>query len=247
MPSSSSFQVNLGFVERWLSVALGAVMVGMGLARGRLPGLLAALGGGYLFYRGSTGRCAVYKMLGLEPASAIGLEVRGQVSVARNLRDSYAFWKDFTNLPRFMRHLARVEVSTPGWSHWVVRLPAGIELDWHAVIVEDQPEKRIVWRSIPESMMVTTGEVRFAPAPGDQGTEVHVTIHYQPPAGLFGETAARLVRSATARQLQEDLGQFKRLIETGENSSAETDRVIEASEESFPASDAPAWTVGIEK
>lgn len=55
----------LAITERWLSAVMGALATLYGLRqKGTLGfGMLAA--GGYLLYRGVTGRCHVYEMLGV--------------------------------------------------------------------------------------------------------------------------------------------------------------------------------------
>jgi uncharacterized membrane protein len=62
-------QRNLGETERWASIAAGAVLVATGLARGRSAGLLAGLLGGSLLYRGATGHCLMYELLGISTAA----------------------------------------------------------------------------------------------------------------------------------------------------------------------------------
>jgi len=55
---------NLPATERWLSAVMGIVAALYGLREKDAPslGLLAA--GGYLLYRGVTGRCPLYELLG---------------------------------------------------------------------------------------------------------------------------------------------------------------------------------------
>jgi uncharacterized membrane protein len=59
-------------------------------------------------------------------------------------------------------------------------------------------------------------EVRYAPAPGDRGTEVRVTIDQTAPGGKLGGLVAAAVGSDPRRQLEDSLRRFKQLLETGQ-------------------------------
>lgn len=59
---------NVGSGERALSVALGAVLVGYGLGRRDLAGLLTAAVSTGLICRGLSGHCAVYEAAGIDTA-----------------------------------------------------------------------------------------------------------------------------------------------------------------------------------
>lgn len=58
-------RVNVGDSERWASILTGLVLVVLGVTRRSIAGLTAAAGGLYLVYRGATGHCAAYQMLGI--------------------------------------------------------------------------------------------------------------------------------------------------------------------------------------
>jgi uncharacterized membrane protein len=62
-------QQNVGEAERWASIAGGAVLVLGGLLRGNARGTLAALLGGGLVYRGVSGNCLLYELLGISTAA----------------------------------------------------------------------------------------------------------------------------------------------------------------------------------
>lgn len=137
------------------------------------------------------------------------------ITVNRSPEEVYRFWRDFQNLPRFMKHLESVEVAGQQ-SHWVARAPGGTTVEWDAEMTADEPNQRIAWRSLPGAAVENSGEVRFQPAPGNRGTVVRVEIQYHPPAGKLGTLAARLLGEEPSQQIQEDLRRFKRIMEVGE-------------------------------
>ena len=57
-------EINVGDMERQLSMVGGSVLVLCGLLKGSLSGLLLAGMGGALIWRGHTGHCEMYHMLG---------------------------------------------------------------------------------------------------------------------------------------------------------------------------------------
>lgn len=143
-------------------------------------------------------------------------EVRRAVTIARPRAEVYRYWRQIENLPRFMENLKSVTETSPGHSHWVAKGPAGTDVEWNAEITEDREGELIAWTSEPGSEVKTTGEVRFVDAPADRGTEVHVVMTYDPPAGAAGQAIAKIFGKDPAAQVREDLRRFKRLLETGE-------------------------------
>lgn len=144
------------------------------------------------------------------------MRVEHGITIRRSREDLYRAWRDFSNLPRFMQHLESVQVMGATRSHWKAKAPAGATVEWDAEIIEDRPGEGITWRSLPGSGIGNIGSVRFADAPGDRGTEVRVTISYDPPAGALGAGVAKLLGEAPDRQVPADLRRFKQVMETGE-------------------------------
>jgi uncharacterized membrane protein len=60
--------VNVGEIERWLSLIGGSVLVLYSLRRS-LGGLFMTLVGGALTYRGLTGHCNLYQAMGVSSAT----------------------------------------------------------------------------------------------------------------------------------------------------------------------------------
>jgi hypothetical protein len=58
--------------------------------------------------------------------------------------------------------------------------------------------------------------VRFADAPGDRGTEIHLDIEYDLKAGVLGRTIAIVQGEEPGLKVNEDLRRFKQWVETGE-------------------------------
>jgi uncharacterized membrane protein len=128
----------------------------------------------------------------------------------------YRFWRDFENLPQFMRHLVSVRATGEGHTHWVAKAPAGGTVEWDAEITEDRPGELIAWRSLEGSDVDNAGQVRFERAPGGRGTILKVEIDYDPPGGIVGKVVGKLFGEEPYAQLQDDLRRFKQVIETGE-------------------------------
>jgi uncharacterized membrane protein len=228
---------NVARSERVGSVALGAALVGLGLRRRDPAGLVAALFGSYFIGRGATGRCVVYRALGVStgPADAVlrgserddvtgraatvnarkAVKVERAVTIDRPREELFAFWRNFENLPRFMEHLVSVRVDSPMRSHWKAKAPAGRTVEWDAEIVNEVPNEIIAWKSVGEPDVSNAGAVNFADAPGGRGTIVRVTLDWEPPAGKLGAVLSHFFSEEPDHQIREDLRKFKQLMETG--------------------------------
>lgn len=145
-----------------------------------------------------------------------GIHAQASCIVNRAPDEVYRFWRNFENLPRFMKHLESVQDLGDARSHWVAKGPAGSTVEWDATIIADVPGEVITWRSLDGADVDNAGAVRFVAAPGDRGTIVRVNIQYQPPAGVIGATVAKLFGEEPEQQLDDDLRRFKQVLEVGE-------------------------------
>lgn len=149
-------------------------------------------------------------------AAARGAVVTRAITVNRPVEEVYRFWRDFQNLPRFMRHVERVDVIDDRRTHWRARAPGGATVEWDAETVDDRPNELIAWRSLGNADVHNAGSVRFRPAPGGRGTEVIVTMEMAAPGGAVGKTLAKLTRLAPEKMMSDDLLAFKQVMEVGE-------------------------------
>ncbi len=144
------------------------------------------------------------------------IRTKRSITVWRPVEEVYAFWHNVENFPRFMRHLESVRTTGDRRSHWVAKAPVGKTVEWDAETTEDRPNELIAWRSLPGSKVYNAGEVRFTRAPGGEGTELRVTLEYEPPFGKLGSKVAMLWREEPGQQVADDLRHFKQVLETGE-------------------------------
>lgn len=208
--------INVGELERKISIASGTALALYGVARGSVKGLALAVVGGDLVYRGTTGHCVLYETLGMNTATQEGIKVERVVTIEKSPEELYRFWRNFENLPRFMEHLESVKATGGTRSHWIAKAPAGMSVEWDAEIIEEHENELIAWSSLPGADIANTGKVRFGKATGGRGTEVKVILNYNPPAGKVGAAFAKLFGEEPTQQIQEDLRHFKQLMESGE-------------------------------
>jgi len=208
-----------------------------------LIGGAAAVAGGYVAVRLLRG-----KHINTVPYG-YGIKLKKAVTVNAAPQLLYAYWRNLTNLPRLFENVLSVDVIDPVHSHWTLRVPGGVNLQWDAEVTIDRSGEMIGWRSLEGADIDNAGYVRFEPAAGDRGTVVRVALQYNPPAGKLGAVVATLLGENPTSQIEEALRKFKQLLETGEIPVVDEKKlphsmepVEAASEDSFPASDAPAWT-----
>ena len=187
---------NMGNSERVVSAVSGGALIAYGIKRKDWLGALLGVVGGAFALRGATGHCQLYDALdvdtsekslfarGTEKAKTwleTETEVIKSVTINKSAAELYKFWRDFQNLPKFMNHLESVKVINQKKSEWTAKAPLGYEVTWEAQISKDVENELIEWRSIEGSQIPNTGKVEFKETK-DRGTEVKVTIRYEPPA-----------------------------------------------------------------
>lgn len=201
--------------------AVDVALLGVALAKSHKPqrALLAGaavLGVTALDIRGTEQLARSRKAPTPEIMQERGIPVLKSVTIERPRHEVYAFWRNFTNLPHFMRHLESVEITGDRRSHWVAQGPAGARAEWDAELTEERENDLIAWRSLGGAEVYNAGTVRFRDAPGNRGTVVTVEMHYAPPGGYIGAAILRLFRREPGQEVFEDLRRLKQVLETGD-------------------------------
>lgn len=230
---------NVGDMERVISALSGAALAAIGIKRRGVGGVALALLGAELVRRGATGRCMLYEALGVSTATdrqalsttrarhdlagnaatvdaRESVKVEHAVTVSKPAAELYAYWRDFTNHPRFMKYLESVRLLDDSRSRWTWALPSGHRLEWDSVIVNDIPNELIAWKTIGDPDLRNAGSVHFRQAAAGRGTEVRLVMDYEPIGGRPGHMVAKLFGLAPEQMVREDLQRFKQLMETSE-------------------------------
>jgi uncharacterized membrane protein len=105
------------------------------------------------------------------------LAVRSSVEINRPIADVFEFFKNFENLPQVIRAVSAVYDSQDGRSHWVVRSPAGVAMEWDAVVTKWVPRSVIAFESVAGSPVEVSITLRFVPL-GPELTRLDADVNY---------------------------------------------------------------------
>lgn len=201
-----------GDVERWSMLAAGSALVAFGAARGGLLGKAAALCGGVCAVQGWRGKLG-------SPIATDGV-AEAAVTIAAPAAQVAEFWRDPQRLAGVVPQIERIDRLEHDRSTWVVTLPGNLRLHWEAEYRFDESGRRITWQTTGSSTLEHEGEVTFAEAPGDRGTEVRVRLRWRDPSGGVVEWLTRriggVVGHAPRDELRRGLQAVKQVLEAGE-------------------------------
>lgn len=135
------------------------------------------------------------------PATQHSIEIDLPVSTVYNQ------WTQFEEFPNFMEGVERVTQLDDKRLHWVAKV-AGTHEEWDAEIVDQEPDRRISWRSTSGTR--NDGVVAFQPL-GPSSTRVTVGIDIEP-HGLKQRAGEKL--GLVSGRVESDLIRFKQFIES---------------------------------
>jgi uncharacterized membrane protein len=126
----------------------------------------------------------------------------------------------------------------------------------HATITVLKPREEVerLWGGPdhrPEQIEQQGATVRFAAAPGDRGTEIHVDFDSGSGRGKLGGLTQKLAGAAPRAKAMDDLRRFKQLVETGVIARSDAAPEGELAERKFkqrpaqPLEDAELEKVGV--
>lgn len=209
---NTSIKANVSKIERIVMIAAGGYLLYNAVSK-KDKKIAKTSTAAALLLRGITGYCPVYgavKTIKNNTAPSITAKVKQIVN--RPVNEIYSIWRDFENLPKFMGHLQSVNTIDTNTSKWVSEGFGQIDsISWTAEIVEDRKDKIIRWQSTPDSPINNSGKVTFSPRA--EGTEISISISYQPPLNHDGENIAHFFNPSFKQLIKKDLKNFKFFIE----------------------------------
>ncbi|MCJ2138440.1 SRPBCC family protein [Methylobacterium sp. E-066] len=147
--------------------------------------------------------------MGLEP------EVERSITIEDVSADKlYRRWRDPDTLRRIMAPFADVQPTGDGQTRW----SAGHDLgSWTMRLADDQPGEFMRWEAQDDGALIREASVRFRPAAGNRGTVVVLRASLDPPGGMLGRVATRMLNDTVPGALaSKSLHFFKALVQTGE-------------------------------
>jgi uncharacterized membrane protein len=122
------------------------------------------------------------------------------------IRTVYNQWTQFEEFPKFMEGVKSVRQISDNLLTWTAEI-AGKDVEWNALITQQEPDTRIGWRST--SGAHNAGSVSFEPK-GPAKTQVTLRLEYEPQGAVEKSGSALGVVSA---RIKGDLKRFKKFIE----------------------------------
>jgi uncharacterized membrane protein len=127
----------------------------------------------------------------------------------------YAQWTQFEEFPHFMRNVKEVRQLDDTRLAWTAEIASRAHT-WESTIVDQEPNRRVSWRSTDG--LHNAGTVTFEPANSGSRTVVHVVMEYEP-EGITEKIGSAL--SVDEGVVKADLGRFKDLIESRQSPTGE--------------------------
>lgn len=134
-------------------------------------------------------------------------QVEKTVEVNCPIRTVYNQWTQFEEFPQFMAGVKEVRQLDDTHVHWRAEI-WGKDKEWDAEITEQEPDKRISWKST--SGAPNAGTVRFEPLAADR-TRVRLVMAYEPEGAMENAGDALGIFSQRVESTVKD---FKEYIES---------------------------------
>jgi uncharacterized membrane protein len=135
-------------------------------------------------------------------------KIQDSIEVQVPVERAYNQWTQFEEFPKFMEGIQSVQQLDDTHVHWVAEI-RGETREWTTEITEQQPDKKVAWKTI-DGEVKNDGVVSFEQIAGGQ-TRVNVEMEVE--GASTAENVAGDLLGIVKRQVHGDLERFKQLIE----------------------------------
>jgi uncharacterized membrane protein len=135
------------------------------------------------------------------------------VTIKRAVAEVFQFYRDFSNLPRFLGDVIAVEQIGPATSRWTIQGPLGVRTTWTVRVTDQRTNEMIRYQTVGPPGLRTYWEIKFAPGAADGETEVRETM--KTPLGRLGRAALAVLGKSPAAEVSSNLHRLKEILETG--------------------------------
>lgn len=143
-------------------------------------------------------------------------KIHRSIIIRKSPAEIYTFFRNFANLPYFMKDLTALTVISETVSHWVVQLEHGPKVEWDAEITEEKYGEMIAWKTIGKTEILQSGTIWFSKTSMNRDTIVRLHMAYSIPAGKIGKLTTQLIGEDPESLILINLKRLKAYLETGE-------------------------------
>jgi len=143
-----------------------------------------------------------------------GIDIHKTILIDAPIGRVFALLSDPENYPRFTDSVKSVSALGDGRYEKMLAAPGGKEIKLEETITERHHNDLFAWRSGPNSTFKYAGTAWFTDL-GDNRTQVHFYLTYNPPGGVISHAAAWLAGMDPKHQLDNILMRAKSYLETG--------------------------------
>jgi uncharacterized membrane protein len=135
-------------------------------------------------------------------------KIEDSIEVKAPVRQAYNQWTQFEEFPKFMEGIQSVQQLDDTHVQWVAEI-GGKSRQWTTEITEQQPDKKVAWKTI-DGEVKNDGAVSFEEIAGGQ---TRVSVEMDVEGESTAENVAGDLLGVVKRQVHGDLERFKQLIE----------------------------------
>jgi uncharacterized membrane protein len=140
------------------------------------------------------------------------LRLKRSILIYAPIEDVYDYLSNFSNFPKFMSYISKVEIDYFGGLKWTAEGPVGLHFHWNTAIGRMIRNQVISWKSSMNSLIRNSGMIQLRQLENNL-TRVEIDLSYAPPVGALGYAAVHFLGFDPKDKIDEDLSTLKKLVE----------------------------------